>query len=61
MHFGYYKDIVGTKIIELTEFDVQTINKLYRRDLSIEKKDCAEKYRYDEASGRCFIKPTTGN
>jgi len=60
MHFGYYKDIVGTKILELTKGDILTINKLYKKDLGIAKKDCVDKYRYDENKKLCFIKPHSG-
>ena len=61
MHFAYYKDIVGIKILELSEGDILTINKLYEKDLTLQKIDCTDRYRFDEVLGRCFVKPTNGN
>jgi hypothetical protein len=60
MHFGYYRNIVGSKILELTEGDIEAINKLYGHDLKISRAECNNQYRFDETSGLCFIKPTNG-
>jgi molybdopterin converting factor small subunit len=60
MYFGYYRNIIGTRVLELTEGDVETINKLYDQDLKISRDECTNQYRFDETSGLCFIKPTNG-
>ena len=60
MHFGYYRNIVGTKVVELTEGDIEAINKLYDQDLKIPRTECTKPYRFDDTSGLCFIGPTNG-
>ena len=61
MNFCYYLNIVGSKEISLTKYDIQAINKLFDRDISFQEDKCGDGYIYSQEKHACLIKPTKEN